>query len=668
MKYFTHLLLVFLISAAIFIAPSVQAESSVKTAHSEVSLLSSVTQARVGETFEAKVRFELEPDWHIYWINPGDSGLAAQAKWDVPDTLSVSEFKWPTPERIRMAGLMNYGYVDEVELPFNVKLDKEHTDGTAPIRVELDWLVCKEICIPESATLQLNLPVGNEVIVAPDYEQVSLPQEYSKQVKYEIEAKEVRIWLEEDSAAPHYFYPEKMGLIQHEAEQIVAYTKGGYVINIPCDEVEHNGTLSGIVVLENGQSYYVNAEPGTVEVHSEAMNTGYGLALFFAFLGGMILNAMPCVFPILALKALSLSREAEGNRVQIRENGIFYTLGILFSMLLLGAFIILLREAGVAIGWGFQLQSPLFVTSMLLLFFVIGLSLSGLLNLPVLFGDANHKLGERDGVLGSFLTGVLAVLVASPCAVPFMAGAVGYAFTQPAIKTLSIMLVLGAGLATPYLLLSFSPKLHGIMPKPGSWMMRFKELMAFPMYASAAWLLWVLMQQIPLEDIATLLCALISIAFLLWIIKYSSGLLKQAARLLVLCVLGMTVLSIHTTPSAEMLNRYDAIKEVFSAERLQNLRAQGKPVFVNATAAWCITCKVNERVALRDEEVIARLEERGVHYLVADWTNEDEEITNWLDYYGRSGVPLYIYYPADGEEEIILPQLLTRSIILNTIP
>ena len=420
-----------------------------------------------------------------------------------------------------------------------------------------------------------------------------------------------------------------------------------------------------------------NPSPAGEGLKSRHLPLDLASALVLALLGGLILNLMPCVFPVLSLKALALLKQAGDSARQNRWHGVAYTLGVLASFALLGLVLLVLKAGGAAVGWGFQFQSPVFVLLTAYLLFAVGLGLSGLIDVGSGIAGAGSSLASRGGYAGSFFTGVLASVVAAPCTAPFMGAAVGYAVAQPAAVLLAVLLALGFGLALPYLLLSCWPRLQRLLPKPGAWMETLKQGLAFPMYATSAWLLWVLTQQSGSGALAVALAGLVALAFAAWVWERSrsGGPALQrcaagiAAGLAVLAVAGGPLsLDALPTVSVQPASAEGHDWEAYSEQRLQSLRASGKPVFVNFTAAWCISCLVNEQVALSDATVTGAFRSSGISYLKGDWTNGDAAITAKLAEFGRSGVPLYLFYPAGaGKLPVVLPQILTPQIVLAAI-
>lgn len=664
MKVIYSFLLMVLFAAFAHAAPSA------KTEHAKVTLVSEAQAITPGQAFDIAFDFELEDHWHIYWRNPGDSGLAPMVQWQLPSGFAVGSMRWPAPERISIEGLTNYGYEGSKSLlqkmipPSGLEGEAFTQEGNEVIlRAKLEWLICKEVCIPESAEVSLTLPISDKPLrdeSSFETRRAAIPAALEKPAYFESKEDAIYLQLPNSVEKDAYFYPHIGGVIAHNAPQERIDVGNYSILKLQKDTSDIDGDLGGVLV-SGDESYRLQAQAAMVDVPDVVATPESDLsllpALLLALMGGLLLNIMPCVFPVLSLKALSIVKKADSELKAVRKQGLAYLAGVLVSFLVLGGAMIALKSTGQTLGWGFQLQSPVFVTGMMLVFFLLGLSLMGMFHLPVLMGNAAMSAEQTESTKGSFLTGVLAVLVATPCAVPFMAPAVGYAFAQSAPITLLIMAALAVGLALPYVLLTWFPALHKRLPKPGAWMNRFKEFMAFPMFASAAWLLWVLTQQVSLDDLAMIMAVSILLTLLIW-------LRKKWANILAVLSVGLLLFGLY---GQENDTATQSNFETFSSQRLAQLRAEGQPVFVNATAAWCITCKVNERVALRDERIAEAFKKQGITYLVADWTNRDNEITNWLERYQRSGVPLYVFYPKDGGEPVILPQLLTTSIVLDSL-
>ena len=394
-----------------------------------------------------------------------------------------------------------------------------------------------------------------------------------------------------------------------------------------------------------------------------------GLILLFALAGGLLLNIMPCVFPILSLKALQIVQSAAQTPAVIRSNGVAFTLGVLISFAMIAALLLLLRTSGEAIGWGFQLQSPAFVLVLAWLLFAMGLLFSGLWSFGENFMGLGQQLTTRRGVLGAFFTGVLAVIVATPCTAPFMGAALGYALSQSNVTALLIFIVLGFGMALPWLLISFWPGLSNRLPKPGAWMELTKQILAFPLYATVAWLLWVLSQQVDQASLLVAFMSLVLLSFFLWCwqkLRTNTRLIyKTVLMLLLILTLAATLGQQHAPASAN--HQTEGEWQAYDPVRLNELQRNGQAVLVNFTAAWCITCLVNEKVAISRPTVQSQLREQGVVYMKADWTNKDQRITEMLNRYGRNGVPLYLLFPGNGQDALVLPNILTVGILTDAL-
>jgi thiol:disulfide interchange protein len=426
--------------------------------------------------------------------------------------------------------------------------------------------------------------------------------------------------------------------------------------------------LSGIlaVTTDSGLKHFdIGFQPSAIPLATPAQDYGFAVIVLFAMLGGVVLNLMPCVLPVLSLKALALVKKAGSEAAHVKKLGLAYTLGILISFGLFAGLLIVLQQAGNAVGWGFQMQSPAFVAFLVYLLFLVGLNLSGFFHLPTLLGNAGQGVANEDSTRGSFLTGILAAAVATPCTAPFMASAVGAALTYPVWQAMLVFEALGFGLALPFLLISFFPRLLKFLPKPGAWMNRLKHILAIPMYASVAWLLWVLMQQTSQNGLAVVLMGMTAI-FLAVLIK-KRHLLIFAFIAAALSLPAMGLLQDDRMPIPASHTQHDVEIVPYSPAKLEALRAAGKPVFVDATAAWCITCQVNARVAIHTDQTMQAFKTQGVTLMVADWTRQNPEISAWLKSFGYQGVPLYVFYPADNQKPKILPQLLTEDIIIKTI-
>ncbi|MEE4377139.1 MAG: protein-disulfide reductase DsbD domain-containing protein [Candidatus Competibacteraceae bacterium] len=721
-----------------FIAVSpVSHANPVTTDNTQIQLISEVQAVQPGQPFWVALRMKIREGWHTYWRNPGDTGMLSTISWSLPSGFTADEIQWPYPERVVYGGLINYGYHDLVHLlvritpPDDLPLNRPIT-----LKAHAKWLVCADICIPEEAQLALDLPVSETT--PPFNEQwvnvfaktrQSLPKTNPWTTYFTTTADDfVLHLLTPDWSAAEItnleFFPYNEGVFEYAAPQTPTINDRSITLTIargafrtaPLERVQgvlvmhfaedSNTTeafridalpLTALVSPALGAPVQETALPATEPVQSATTPLNHSdiyspalepklnsltNELFLAFLGGLILNFMPCVFPVLSIKALSLIDKTKKAPWEVRRHGMVFAVGVLICFAGIAGLLIALRAGGAQIGWGFQLQSPVFVTLLAYLMFAVGLSLSGVFTVGGSLMGLGSGLAARGGYSGSFFTGVLATLVATPCSAPFMGAALGFALTQPWPVSLAIFEALGFGLAFPYLVMSFFPAVFKYLPKPGTWMVRFREFLAFAMYGTTVWLVWVLTLQTGPKGIAAALTGLVAIAFAAWLFsstresgRHGRMLGNVATVFTVVVALSLVGLPVFNTSNAKQADPTQHNKagqgpvwEPFSRQRLAELRAAGRPVFINFTAAWCITCLVNERVALSSARLAAVFAEKGIVYLKADWTNHDPEITQVLSEFGRSGVPLYVYYPEGVQSEtILLPQLLTEAGVLKEL-
>ncbi|HEX3945676.1 MAG TPA: thioredoxin family protein [Rhizomicrobium sp.] len=636
----------------------------------------------------------IRPGWHTYWVNPGEAGLPTEIKWTLPPGWRPGAIEWPYPKRLPVGPLMNYGYEGKVWLLTRITAPRDAKPGdTVTLKATGSWLVCKEVCIPEDQPLSLPLTVSASP--APPYSTVAeqfaaarakAPTASPWPVHYHLGDT-----LDLFVAAPALgkadvkdiaFFPLASGAIVDFAPQSFAQAPTGLVVRLkPAKKPKIGNALAGVLAITSKdgsvQALDVKGTPGAVpqtqSIEANAAGTTLPLALLFALLGGLILNLMPCVLPVLAMKALAIANSAHADRREAARESFAYGAGAVLSFLALAAAIIILRAGGEAVGWGFQLQDPFAVAGFSLLIFVVGLNLSGVFEVPGI--GAGEGLTRRSGAVGAFFTGVLAVAVAAPCTAPFMAAALGYALTQGVVVSLSIFLALGVGFAAPFVIIGLSPRLTRWLPKPGAWMLRFRQLLAFPMYATALWLVWVLSFETDPTHLLMLLALALLVAFALWVVGISQGRAgRWRATGWLAIVLGAAALVYLLPRIGEAPPKSHAVADIggipsrsYSAAEVESLRAKRQPVFINATAAWCITCLVNEKVAFSDAQVQNAFAQKHIAYLVADWTNRDPAITALLQEHGRSGVPLYLYFAPGASEAAVLPQVLTPAEVLKSI-
>lgn len=680
--------------------------------HSEAVLVSEQASIQPGEPFTVALRIEMEDGWHSYWKNPGDSGEPTSIAWDLPDGFSADSLQWPYPHRIEAGPFVSYGYSDEVFHPITINPPETLESGTT-VRLEAhaNWLICEDICLPAEQDVQLSLPVrAAEPELTDRHDDL---EEVLSRLPQRAEGWEINAFRSSGSYALRitppaewsgtfespYFFSAKKAVIDYAAPQPVSRDGDTYVLALQQSEYAQNPAerLKGVLVPETDQNRDDQVQAVRIDVSVTEDRAAAGIspadsqssmtfiwALMFAFAGGVILNVMPCVFPVLSVKMLSMTEQAAGKQASFRAHGLVFGLGVLVAMWLLAGALLILRAAGSEIGWGFQLQSPTFVALMVLLFFAIGLSLLGVFevgNRLMSWGSRIQGATESSGYTESFLTGVLTTVVATPCTAPFMGAALGYAITLSAVDALLIFSVLGAGIAAPYVALSMAPRLLQRLPDPGPWMETLKQILAFPMFATAIWLVWVFGQQVGTSGITFLLLGILLLSLAAWIVnRWSIAQISRQTRIVtrglagtiavgaVFCALLGATSKPAATGTSETVNAADdSTWQEYSPERVEQLRSEGRPVFVDFTAAWCLTCQVNERTVLNTAPVQEAFNEGNVVLIKADWTNRNKEITRALESHGRSGVPLYVLYKGDGSEPVLLPEVLTQGIVIDAL-
>ena len=606
-----------------------------------------------------------KPGWHGYWLNPGDAGVGTRIAWRLPEGASAGPIQYPVPERLIIQGLMNYVFEGEHALLVDLRLPPGLARGTAlPVRGKVDYLVCTDrICVPESAEIAADLEVGDGGSPAAGFDRYrqALPRPLPETARFERSGGRLRLAIPLPAAVAvddPYFYPATDQALVYSASQAVSRRGDRLIVETRAGDGSP-ASIEGVLKLSPGQGLSIRAVPGEVgpagtPVSPSADSGGPGwravlLALAGALIGGLLLNVMPCVFPILSLKALSLAR-AGGDERAARREALAYTAGAVLACLALGAVLLAVRAGGSTVGWAFQLQDPRVILFLLLLVTAIALNLAGLFELPSLGGTV------ESGRTGAFGTGALAAFVATPCTGPFMGAALGAALILPAAGALAVFAGLGLGLALPFLLLGYVPALRRRLPRPGPWMVRFRHILAVPMALTALGLAWILERQTGLAGLAVGLTAAAAVALVLWWAGRRGVWLAFAPAAL---ASGAAILFLPPASApAEARTGGDLAAEPFSEARLAQLRAEGQPVFVYFTADRCLTCKVNEAAVLDQDEVAAAFREKGVAVLVGDWTRGDAEIGRFLEKHGRSGVPLYLWYAPSREAEV-LSQILT---------
>ena len=673
-------------------ALAVATESNVQQSpRATVSLVSEYAAVSPGQALRIGLRQRLAPHWHTYWKNPGDAGSPPSITFKAPDGATVGEIAWPGPDRFIIGPVASYGYENEIVFPMDLTVPRDARPGSQLVlEADADWVVCEKECIPEEGKFRLALPVEASarpasVGILAAFKSADARQPQPSAWRASVSAGESTLQLAVEgegisaaSVRSALYFPDSWGVVDHVADQALTVEEGRLTLATTKGQGYAPGPSAGLLAITDGggQKRWFALEP-TPAAAAPAPATGAPAALplwqmaLFAFLGGLILNLMPCVFPVLAIKATAVAAMSGSDRRAVRLSGLFYTLGVLAAFMALALALLAVRLGGSAVGWGFQFQSPLFVAAMSWLMLAIGLNLSGVFEVGGALAGAGQGLAERKGHAGSFFTGLLAVVVATPCTAPFMGAAIGSALVAPAYVSLAVFATMGLGLALPFLLLGLFPAVARRLPRPGAWMVTLRQAMAFPMYATAAWLLWVLAQQAGEAGLRMALAGLVLVGLVAWLV----GLGQQragktwwprgAALAGVAGIVGLMAALHGAGPVAAASPAQSMQAEPYSAERLAALRAEGKPVFVNMTAAWCITCLVNERTTLSTAAVQEAMREHDVVYMKGDWTNRDPAITAFLQSFQRDGLPFYAFYPA-GKAPVVLPPVLTQAIVTES--
>ena len=710
----TRLIFALLLPALAWL-PARAASSAADAPHVHVQLLVPAQTLSRGTTAEAGLYFKIEPGWHVYWQNAGDAGLPPRIRWTLPAGITAGPMEFPAPKRLPLGPLMDFGYENEVVFPLKLAVAKNAAPGTATLDANVDWLVCQATCIPGKAELQVSRPVvaaaGQSGAAGPDAALISrfealLPSPLPAAFKAGFEPSQQGFSLavatgRTETAAT--FFPLEQGVLDNPAAQRLTPTARGFVLDLKKDAglTANPAALSGVLELAGGRSYAVSVAPGKVAVGaavaaataqaepagtgapaqqvaktSAATGAGFSLAGLMqssalAFLGGLLLNLMPCVFPVLFLKGLALVQSGNEERRRLRAHGLVYTAGILVSFWALVAALLALRAAGSVLGWGFQFQSPVFLAMMAGLLFFLGLSLAGMFEIGLTLTSAGGSLAARQGHAGSFFTGVLAVVVATPCTAPLMGPAIGYALAQPAAVTFVVFTALALGLAAPYVALTMQPAWTRWLPKPGAWMEVLKQAVSVPIFATVIWLAWVLANTYGSALLAALLAGFLLLAIAGWFLgrwpakRWATAV---AAGIIAVVIAGNAAApgKLATTAQAGAAVASEGWQP-WSAEAVSRELAAGHPVFVDFTAKWCLSCQVNERVVLDQPEVQKALAEAHVTLLKADWTARDATIEHALAGLGRSGVPTYVLYAPGDAAPRVLPEVLTTSIVTDAL-
>ena len=692
--------------------PACAASSSADAPHVHVQLVFRKAQLFPGAGDHGGLYFKLEPGWHVYWKNPGDAGEPPHIHWTLPEGVTAEPLQFTAPKRLPLGPLMDYGYENEVLFPFRLVIAKSVKPGKAVLHAKVDWLVCRERCIPGKADLEIMQMIlatapAAEMDDGPGVEiwrrlAVHLPDSLppNDRANFQPTKEGFRLTVEtgqrETEAA---FFPEDPDILDNPAPQKLTTTATGLILDLKKDAqlAANPAQLKGVLELSGGRAFEIVALPiGTTALTpiSAATSTtssnpapitapslSWALLLrtsALAFLGGLLLNLMPCVFPVLFLKGLALVNSGNEERHKLRAHGLVYAAGILVSFWALVAVLLGLRAAGATLGWGFQFQSPVFLSLMAGLLFFLGLSLAGQFEIGLTLTSAGGSLAQKRGYTGSFFTGVLAVVVATPCTAPFMGAAIGYALSRSALVTFAIFTALALGLAAPYVVLTLHPAWTRLLPKPGVWMEVLRQAVAVPIFATVIWLAWVLASAYGATVLAALLASFLLLAIAGWFLgRWPAKRWSTAVAALIL--LGVIALAIFgqklvgestgksIQPGSADQNFTATAWQPWSADAVSRYQVEGRPVFVDFTASWCLSCQVNERVALNRPEVQQAFQSANVVLLRADWTRHDEAITQALTALGRSGVPAYALYVPGNSSPRLLPEVLTPGIVTDAL-
>ncbi|HEY2178686.1 MAG TPA: thioredoxin family protein [Caulobacteraceae bacterium] len=690
--------LALMICALALVSGRATAAGPVAAPHVTVELAAQTAGAAPGSSLYAAVILTAEKGWHTYWRNPGDAGEATKIAWALPAGWRAGPIVWPAPRRLPVGPIMNYGYEGRAILAAPIEIPASAAPGhSATLGASVDYLVCAEVCVPGSAKVSLTLPVTSgappldpkwgkaitdALMAAPKPAGLEASFHYAGPLTLAVAGPA----LTGVKPADVYFYPYSDTLIDQAKPQAVERGQRGLTLTLASGTGAHAASVAGVLAVD-GKAYEITATPGPPPAGAaglgrlgQSRDVGLALALVYGFLGGLILNLMPCVFPILSMKAAALARHGGG--AAARGEGLAFLAGVLITFAALAGALIAARAAGEAVGWGFQLQSPLNVALLALVMLAAALNLSGLYEIGASAQGLGSGLTTRSEMLASALTGALAVVVAAPCTAPFMGPALGFALTQAPAVALAVFLALGLGFAAPFTAMALSPTLTRRLPRPGPWMDGLKKLLAFPMYGAALWLAWVLSQQTGPLGLARLFAAALALAMAAWLFGVTQrrraageggrlwpAIAAAASLILALAAVGAGAfeppVSAASAAAAPAPGKLAA--SPYSPDRLATLRAARTPVLVNFTAAWCVTCQVNERVAFASPDVAAAFKRAGAVYLVADWTNRDPAIAKALADEGRIGVPLYLFYAPGAQRPQVLPQLLTPAILTDAL-
>ncbi len=668
----------------VLLALPVTAQPAFDKPHTRVSILLEKSSVPPGQSLRGVIRMEIDPGWHTYWKNAGDVGLPTEVAWTLPTGWKADPLKWPAPEYLDTSGLISYAYENEVFLPFELKPETgQQVNGPQEAVAKISWLECQETCIPGEDEVDFGFSVGAETDSA-DVETVKKAFDSLPKPRTDISAGRNGQTLElfipadlGDPDAPARFFPDEAMQIEASAPQeLVKDDQGLRTLKLKPDPTAEKPAeeLSGLLVIgegENRQAYEFKAKVGQGRPPAVAQPSDAGSifgTILLAFLGGVVLNLMPCVFPVLSLKVLSIVEQSRQEGSKAWHHGVVFTAGVLVSFWALSGMLLVVRAAGQEVGWGYHLQNPVMIGSLAVLFLLIGLNLFGVFEVGENLTSLSNVADKKHGFAGSFWSGVLTTLAATPCTAPFMGSAVGYALSASTWVAFLVFTALGLGVAAPYMTLTLFPALLKKLPRPGAWMVTFKQILAFPMLIAVVWLVWVFGGQVGSDRMALLLLSLVGVGFAAWIYgKWGNSYQEKPKRL---GTIGAALALLLASTMGYQAARQDASAELwqtYSPELVEKLVAEGKPVFLDFTADWCTSCKANELLTLSRPEVHEKFQDLGVNLVKGDWTKKDPVITAALAKHGRAGVPLYVLYPGEGKAPVVLPEVLIPSIVINAL-
>ena len=654
---------------ALSVSANAAESAPVKTSRVVATLVTDTDSVEPGVPFQAGLNLQMSPGWHTYWQNPGDAGVAPDLAFELPPGSSAGPVAWPAPERVAEGDLTTFSYSDGVLLPVRIMPGAmSFQSGSLPVTLHASWLVCRDICVPEEGDFTVNLqrgtpsPSNQAALFAATAARVPIAAPFQARI-----APDGTLTLSgaglPGGITKAEFFPSNKGDVETAGSQAPVRHGDDVTLHLALGPSHPADTpLDGVLTLTAGgsaRSFMLAATPGPAAMAAPSQTLH--LLLLAALAGGLLLNLMPCVFPVLAMKAMALARLSAADRRTIRVEAGSYTAGVIVAFTLLGATLLAFRSAGAAVGWGFQLQSPTVVTVITWLLFATGLNMSGVFSIGEQMAGTGQTLAAKRGHAGSFFTGLLAVVVATPCTAAFMGVALAGALAAPAQLALLVFATMGLGLALPYAAIAALPRLALLLPRPGRWMATLRQALAFPMYGASAWLVWVVSQQTGPNGVLLAAAGLVGVGFAAWalgIAQASAGAGRSIGYAAVLagCLSSAALLTVPTGTSTEP-------SEPFTPARLAELQSEGRPVFVNMTAAWCLSCLLNERIALSPAAVRDAFNRAHVAYLKGDWTRMDPTISAFLRDHDRDGVPLYVFY-APGRAPVILPQLLSEGAVL----